>query len=287
MLAPLPIKYIDALTEIDPHISYNAEYFHRRDASLRVIHLSNTNVDTDQKLIFMPGWASTIFTWRYFLSRMTRFASVYYIETREKSSSILSDHAVFNIDAMTDDLTYYLHTYHGSSNYLLAGASTGATIIIEAWRQLHQKPLRIALILPNKKIPIPSYIWFLKLVPRRLLPYLKPAAMFFMTNFRLSPKEVDQHSGMFAAVEDGNLHKLRASGLVLAKYSLLLSAGLQIDRPTLIIGAEQDRLHNANDIIDIQRSIPGSSYINLNSFTAAHSSKAADLVGRWITQRYE
>lgn len=284
MTDSLPIEYIDSLLEIDPHICYDATYFSTRQASLRIIRLWNDNVRTDRILVFIPGWASTIFTWRYFLPKLLCFTSVYYLETREKASSILTNDAMFDVDVVVDDLVSYLDTKHSNNQYVLAGASMGATLVLQAWSKLRSKPSLLVLILPNKQFPAPPFIGFVKFFPKHIFPYMKPLVRFFLSNFWLASKEAEQQAGLFAAIDNADINKLRASCFALRKYRLKHAIGKEIKQPCLVIGASQDHLHKSESVINIYESVPVASYADLKSFTAAHSSRAADSITEWIKQ---
>ncbi len=279
-------KFVDSLLHLDPEVRHDVTYFDSGEASLRLIRLWRGAVEPERIVVFVPGWASTLFTWRYFLTRLVATSTIHYFESREKASSVLANGARMDVPSLAADLVGYLNTRQGADDYLLVGASAGATLILQGWRQLRRKPRAVLLLLPNRRFPIPRHVGLLRLVPERLMRHIKPFAVHFMSSFRLTPREVEQHIGMFAAVNDANFVKLRASGLSLRSYLLDRRAGGAVDRPCLVIGASQDRLHNPEDVIEIQRSIPGSSYVDLRTFTAAHNSKAADLISRWIASHH-
>ena len=277
------VKHINTLLHIDPEIKWNCDYFDNGQAELRVVRLWKDTTRPTVPLVFVPGWASTIFTWRYFLPRLLCYTSIFYFETREKSSSILCPSASFKVEDVARDVSDYLNKYYHKGTYNLIGASMGATYILECWAYLRNKPACVTLILPNIAVAVPSYLSALKYTPRRLSPYLKPFVSYLMVKFHLTPKEAEQQVGLFAAVNDGDADKLRRAGLGLGKYELDLNEIMKIDRPSLIIGASQDRLHNPDAVLKIHQSIFGSTYKDLNTFTNAHSSKSADLIINWMS----
>jgi pimeloyl-ACP methyl ester carboxylesterase len=281
-LPTTPDKDDGSLNGINSDACFETAYHFNNGASLCIVHLSSLGSKGAMEVVFMPGWASTIYTWRHFLARMLKYTSINYFESREKPSSVLSDNAKLTMEAAADDFASYVNANHSDKNYDLIGASMGATTIIEAWPALQQKPRTVTLILPNVRLPLPSSIRILKYVPEGLLGLFKPFVIYFVANFRLTPKEKDQHTGMIKAVESANLGKLRKSSIDLYTYCLSLEKCLAIDKPCLIIGAEKDRLHIASDILAIHKHTPGSTYHDMGSFTAAHSSRAAELINAWI-----
>ena len=67
--------------------------------SLRLITFKPPNKTNNPPVLFVAGWVSQISGWQEVLREMTKDFIVYYIETREKSSSIVRGKVEYTIEA--------------------------------------------------------------------------------------------------------------------------------------------------------------------------------------------
>ena len=85
------------------------KYSHRyisgeNDVKLFLIHFKPKIKSNFPPVIFIPGWGSIIDSWEVVLKEMTKDFEVYYLETREKSSSIHVTERILTINSLGDDL---------------------------------------------------------------------------------------------------------------------------------------------------------------------------------------
>lgn len=263
------------------------EYIDTKDeVSLRCIFFTPRNPVTKQKLIFIPGWTSTIYSWRYFLPYISDKIEIIYIETREKTSSKVSKYSQYGIMDISNDIAIVINKL-GLQNgqYCIAGSSLGATSIIEAYGQLNNKPSSISLIVPNKEFKIPKMVVGLQVLPAPLLPYLKKFIQWFILTFKINPADKDHKASFIRALNRADAIKLRKSALAFRRFSMMDSTIGNISVPVMVIGASKDNLHIQAKIKQIAEDFPDGYYIDLITFIKSHSSEAAKQIIEFILSK--
>jgi len=233
-------------------------------------------------ILFVAGWASTPFTWRYFMPHLSSWAEVHYFETREKASSNLSRSTDVSITAMASDIASYIEQNITGEPYGLIGASTGANLAISALR-LAARPAWAVLVLPHVRVPIATYLNLFRFIPAPALRCLKPVILWLFRLNRLVGRTSQKQEGAFAALQQADLAKLRRSLFSWMTYRLESSELANLSNlPCLIIAASQDSTHNAGDAQSISTDLPRSHYYDGRTFTWAHSTHASRYVMNWV-----
>src|SRR5687767_11079155 len=103
-------------------------YNHNGEVSNRVVLYESQGPN----LLFIPGWASTEYTWRKFIPLLSENYSVHYFESREKPTALYRSNTIdLSLDAMSNDLVAYANSINNLQ--FIAGASLGATTLIQAF----------------------------------------------------------------------------------------------------------------------------------------------------------
>ena len=113
---------------------------------------------------------------------MTKDFEVFYLETREKSSSIHSSKQELSIESLGKDLPYVLSENNLINKpYTMFGSSLGATVILDAISKNKLSPTNVILIGPNAEFNIPL-IWLLitRFTPAFFFYLLKPVVKWYM-----------------------------------------------------------------------------------------------------------
>lgn len=96
-----------------------------KDGEIRVFHHKPSKVKTQRPIIFIPGFATTPFSWREYHHSHHYYAEYFHIETRDKKSSRINNHknVDFTIKQIAEDINDVLH-HLGLENkdYVLMGA---------------------------------------------------------------------------------------------------------------------------------------------------------------------
>ena len=151
------------------------------------------------------------------------------------------------------------------------GSSLGGTAILESYQSLKSKPLCFALLGVNAEYRMP---WWGKPLIRmfwiRLYPGFKNFIKWYLKKFRLDiESDREQYEKYCNALDAADPKKLKPGALALADYKVwdLLE---EIDLPVLIIAATRDLLHEPENLIKINKMLPNSTWLDMETNTLAH-----------------
>ena len=191
--------------------------------SLLTIRFQPKNKSAFPPVIFLPGWGSLIDSWQVVLKKMTENFEVYYVETREKSSSQQPKEKPLTIDSLGDDLPYILKHYNLSkSKYLLFGSSLGATVILDSISKNKVNPYAAILVGPNAEFNAPQYwVWLTWITPPLFFYLIKPLVKWYMKkkylDMQSDPLQYDKYC---RSLDAANPSRLRRSALNFSKYKI-------------------------------------------------------------------
>jgi alpha-beta hydrolase superfamily lysophospholipase len=276
---------LDELRRLTPGLIYQETDFSTSDATLRVVRFAAPGPPRQREILFVPGWASTPYTWRKVIPSLCAYGPVHYLETREKATSRLTGRASLQVPTLAADIAAYVAEHLQGARYAMIAASTGSNLAIEAWSHLQPKPRWLVLLLPHHRIPIPWYASLLRAVPPPLLPSLKPVFTTFVRAGRLTRREASRLEGLFETLSLADLRKLRRSAVAWRRYELDVRKVSAIDRPTLVIGASNDPLHEYEAAMRIRAHIPSADGFDVGSFLIAHGSRVASRILDWAATK--
>lgn len=242
------------------------------NVSLRVIHFTPVKKSNLPTVLFIPGWISLMKGWKIVLNEMTKDFNVIYAETREKITSEVKGKAEFSVEAIAEDIVKLTEIYKlEKDKYIIFGSSLGGTAILETYHNLKNLPLCFALLGPNAEYRTP---WWGKILIRivwpKLINSLKPFVKWYLGKFRLD-LEVDraQYEKYCNALDAADPRKLKPAARSLSKYKIwgILK---DIKLPVLIVGASKDLLHEPQNIIDMDKMLPNSTFLDMETNTLAH-----------------
>ncbi len=253
--------------------------------SLRCLHFKNLKRNAP-KLLFVPGWTSPLETWRHFLPSLVRRFDTFYLESREKPSAQISSGVRFGLNDYVDDLVASIRLLGlEESGFVLVGSSLGATTILAATAAGRCDPMAIAVITPNLKFVVPSWVPFvLRATPARYLELLKRPARWYVLRFRINSGDVGHQQRFLDALDEAQPSRLKGSALDLLGTPLAESQLGKIVRPCLVLTASEDPLHDHADVQRVVDGVIGAKAIDLKTFTATHGSRASVLVGEFIDE---
>ncbi len=258
--------------------------------SLKIIDFMPQNIPPEKPvIIFAAGWISLISGWRGVLKTLTSEYRVFYLESREKQSSIVPDvkKVSFAMKRLTLDIGEVIEkVIPPSGKYVLAGSSLGASAILEYCASGKRSPLSAILIGPNAEIRFPGFLsMIIPAVHPAIYFTFKPVIKWYLRNFRVDKKNSREQVEKYEKTLDcADPYKLKANALAIKNYSLWDSIE-KITVPCLIIDAKTDTLHETEDIKRMIKIMPYSSYIEFESNMETHSEKAGRAMIEYI-QRY-
>jgi hypothetical protein len=106
------------------------------DQSVSLSVYRSKNKNNFPKVLFFPGFISTLYSWRYFIPLLIKNTELIYVESREKKSSKIKNNQKFISLSMSDfsrDINVLVKTFISpGENYFLVGSSLNATAILES-----------------------------------------------------------------------------------------------------------------------------------------------------------
>lgn len=253
---------------------YKTEFIEvSENVSLRLITFSPAKPSKKPPIVFVPGWVSQISGWLQVLLEMTREYTVYYIETREKISSIVDGNVDYSIEEMGKDVIKVIEQLElADKKYYLFGSSLGGTIILDLWRFLKTKPLSLILVGPNAEFRVPkSWHYIVSFFYPPLYKLLKPSVKWYLRTFRMNiQSDFAQYEKYSEALDSADPWKLKKAVLSVEKYKVwdLLSA---INTSTLIFSASKDKLHEPENLQRIAHTMQNATIFDMETNSGTHS----------------
>lgn len=255
------------------------------NVSLRVVEFHPDKSTTQPTVLFIAGWISLMRGWKIVLKEMTKDFHVIYVETREKISSKINGKAEFSVEAIAQDIVKLVEIYKlEKDKYIIFGSSLGGTSILESYKGLNSYPLCFALLGPNAEYRTP---WWGKILISIVWPglynALRPFIKWYLRKFRLDI-ETDraQYEKYCNALDAADPKKLKPAAKALSKYKVwgILK---DINLPVLIIGATKDLLHEPQNLIQMDKMLPNSVFLDMDTNTFAHGPEMVAELRKYIT----
>jgi pimeloyl-ACP methyl ester carboxylesterase len=237
-------------------------------------------------MLFVAGWISLISGWKGVMQKITPEYRTVYLETREKSSSIVpkGKKVSFTMGRLAEDINNIIEkTIPENRRFVAAGSSLGATAILEYLALNLRQPECAMLISPTPVFRFPRILGDLvPLLPPSLYLIIKPIIKWYLRNFRLDKKrEIEQVKKYENTLDAADPYKLKANALALKKFAIWDRLS-RITTPILIIGAATDTLHGVDTLKRMLHMIPKSDYREMASNKETHSEKAGELIVTYI-----
>jgi hypothetical protein len=226
---------------------------------------------------------SVMLTFKNLLVELTRDFVVHYVETREKSSSMVRETTDYDVGAIGSDIIEAV-SYLGLEDhrYILFGASLSATAMIDRAGDFRHPPLCFVLLEPNAVFDYPP--WSLPII-RHAAPfyrYIRPLAKWYLKTFRVNTAEdYEMYRINCRALDAADPYKLRDTVLAICSYQIWDRLG-SVQTPTLIVSASKDTFHRHEDILRIISQIRRSTPCDLEKHTRIHSPELVEHVRKYL-----
>ncbi|MHA1197822.1 MAG: hypothetical protein ACTSQF_00495 [Candidatus Heimdallarchaeaceae archaeon] len=220
-------------------------------------------------LFFLPGWATIVPSWDEVLLEAMSYFDIVYFESREKDSSVLNKKTRNTLDRVSEDVIDVIHQLKLDEKKLIPIASSwGAMFLADALAQKKFDPYLVVFIGATSKIAIPKGTrYIVPFTPPFVLTVIKPILRSWLINKK---SESDEHAKRYLRLlEEADAKKWKN----VAKRSLGEHWDLyeQIEQNTLILGAEQDKMHNVKETRKIVSLIKNSTYLDMKTNKNTHS----------------
>ncbi len=242
---------------------------------LRVITFTPPHPPEHPPVLFIPGWVSRMDSWGNALKALTADTVVYYVETREKTSSQLKGKYGLGVEDIAHDIICLTEILELPDNeYVLMGSSLGATAILEACTELRRSPGQVTLIGPNAVFRVPAWG---RIVIRLFIPslylILKPWLKWYLRTFRVNVEaDPEQYRKYCRNLDAADPYKLKKAALRFQDYTVwdILP---DIEVPVLIISGNTDKLHEHGNVEKMAPLLPNCKLIDLGTNSRTHSAE--------------
>lgn len=255
------------------------------NVSLRTISFTPAVNHNNPPVVFVAGWITLISAWKEVLREMTKDFTIYYIETREKISSLVKGKPEYGVEDIGRDLVFLVKQFNLKGNhFILFGSSLGASAILDCCRFLDRDPLCLVLVGPNAVIRVPRFakviIYFF---PPPLYLLIKPIVKWYLKTFRLDVKsDYEQYEKYCGNIDAADPWKLKKAVMKLWNWKGwdLLP---EIEYPTLIAGASKDSLHEPENLKKMVSLMKNATYIDLETNKGTHSKQMVEAMRKYIS----
>ena len=235
-------------------------------------------------IIFIPGFVSLIDNFRKTLVELTRTHTVFYVETREKSTAGISPEHRFSVDEITSDIVHFAELIIPEGvHFVMAGWSLGATVIAEAFPLLQRKPEAVLLIEPNSSFPFKGMVLFLAKLAKYIYRPVVPFVKWYMRNFLIDIKTDEE----MYLINCRNLDTAEPArlGMAVRQLSRYRMAGCpeQITVPALVVVTSKDRFHSHGEGTEIAARIPGAQCLDMEDNKRTHSTEMGRVIIDFIS----
>lgn len=228
-------------------------------------------------ILFIPGFVSLIENFRETIVELTRTHTVFYVETREKSTARINPDHRFSVDEITSDIVHFAELRIPDS-YVMAGYSLGATVIAEAFSRLQRKPEAVLLIEPNSSFPFKGMVLLLARLAKYIYRPLVPFVKWYMRTFIIDVRtDLEMYLINCRNLDTADPARLGMAVRQLSRYRMN-GCLEQISVPALVVVASKDRFHSYGEGTEIAALIPGACCLDLEDNKRTHSAE----IGREI-----
>jgi pimeloyl-ACP methyl ester carboxylesterase len=251
--------------------------------SLRIVTFSPPSGGQPFPVVLVPGLVSVMSNFKNILVELTRDFVVHYVETREKSSSVIRERVDFDVRAIGSDIIEAVsHLGLEDRKHILFGSSLSATAMVDRANDFRYVPLCLILLEPNAAFYYPP--WSLPII-RYAAPFyrsIRPVAKWYLKKFRVNTKDdYEMYRINCRALDAADPYKLRDTVLAIRSYKIWDRLGA-VQTPTLVVSASKDTFHRHADILRIISMIKKSTSCDLENHARTHSGELVDHVRDYL-----
>lgn len=235
---------------------------------------------TERSILVLPGWFSHISSWLGVLHCISEKTTVYYLESREKTSARLNDKKKdFSIEKLADDFAVAIEMLPDPiENIVVLSSSLGGTMLFSYLARYERKPYQTVMVGPNPKIKLPPILGsiFVNLplfMFHLTIRYISWHIIKFKINKEKEPQQVHKY---LQVVRLAVPWKIKASAKKVLKYNGWDDIA-KLDR-IILVGARMDKMHSTDSTKKIRDEINNSGYIEFETNYDVHSDTMGNIL---------
>jgi hypothetical protein len=225
-------------------------------AEIRVFHAVPQRKAAVRPIVFVPGWGTIPAGWQDFVRAVWGKAELFYLETREKSSSrILDRRSDMGIGGSARDLSDALSALGlGGRDFVLAAACWGATIVLKGMIDGHLSAPTVLVGDPMHTLWFPKWLlrWISPLVPTAALGLLRPILSRLLLG---DMREPTQKARAYSFIYGADFWKWKKSAEAVRDFELYGSLG-GVREELFVLNGTADKIHDPVDYPRICRELP-------------------------------
>jgi hypothetical protein len=233
------------------------------DGEIRAFHIKPDNPISKRPILLVPGWAVPPITFEDFYKVMHNKYELYYVETREKSSSRMKRFANFRMPQKAKDIGTAIK-YFGleGTDFILAGTCWGSAMIIQGLMDKTVDAPTIVLLDPMHYFAFSRVITFIApIIPIPILRLLKP----ILKKQRLEGmKEKRQLERVEAVLDDIVFWKWKRTGWQSRNFEMFGNLH-KIDKEVIVVNATADYIHQTVNYPNVAHQIPKGRFLRLET----------------------
>ncbi len=252
--------------------------------ALKAITFEPQNPSGRPPVVFVPGWITLIAAWKEVLREITKDFTVYYIETREKKTSVVTGNEPYTVEALGKDIVSYISGLGlKDRGYVLFGSSLGATVVLDCVRFLGNKPVCVVVVGPNAEFRVP---WWGMVIIRLFYPptysVMKPFVKWYLRHFRLNVKsDFGQYQKYCNNLDAADPWKLKKAAWKFSSYTVWDRLS-RIDLPVMLVSASKDKLHEPENLKKMAAMIPRCTVFDFETNKGTHSAEMVEAIRRYL-----
>lgn len=225
-------------------------------AEIRVFHATPPRPAAVRPIVFVPGWGTDPAGWQDFVKAVWGKAELYYLETREKSSSrILDRRTDMGIGRSARDVTDAIAALGlPGRDFVLAAACWGSAIVLKGMIDGHLSAPTVIVGDPMHTLWFPKWIlrWVSPLIPAASLRLLRPV---FVRSLLGDMREPTQKARATSFVYGADLWKWKKSAEAVRDFELYGSLAAVRDE-LYVLNGTADKIHDPVDYPRMCRELP-------------------------------
>ncbi len=230
---------------------------------IRVIHTKPDNPISKRPIMLLPGWAVPPITFQDYYRVMHEKYELYYLETREKSSSRMKRFANFRMPQKAKDIgTAIKYLGLEGADFILAGTCWGSAMIIQGLIDKTVTAPTVVVLDPMHYFAFSRIVTFFgPIIPVPLLAAMKP----ILKRKRVGEmKEKRQLERVNEVLDDATYWKWKRTGWQVRDFEMYGNLH-KIDQEVIVVNATADYIHQTIDYPNVAHQISKGRFLQLEA----------------------